>query len=308
MKQMLILGSFLIVGAMVWSWRATAVNAQTAATEIETMTIDLWPDYDQESVLVLLTGTLPPTVALPAVVTIPLPADADLHVVARISQENNMVDDIAYEVGENGVTFTTPDARFRVEYYMPYTVEGSQRTFTYTWLASESVIQLELAVQEPLAATNMVTDPEAATVMVDSRDGLTYHILPVQPVPAAIPYVTTITYTMSEPTLTVNQAAPIVAAPATVPATIETAVSPTNWPLILGILGGGLILLALVWQLATKQAQKKITPSPYSKSARPQTASPKVSATKARFCHQCGEPLVEGDNFCRKCGTAVKKL
>ena len=39
--------------------------AETDATAVDTLVVDLWPDYDKASVLVLLTGTLPKESQLP---------------------------------------------------------------------------------------------------------------------------------------------------------------------------------------------------------------------------------------------------
>ena len=35
------------------------VAAQDEVTELDQMTVELWPDYDRPAMLVLLTGTLP---------------------------------------------------------------------------------------------------------------------------------------------------------------------------------------------------------------------------------------------------------
>ena len=99
---------------------APTVRAQTPVTALDRLEIELWPDYDRPALLVLLTGVLPPGTAMPAAVSIPIPADADINAVARISDTSEMIDDVTYntDAGENDqqhLTFTTPDLRFRVE-------------------------------------------------------------------------------------------------------------------------------------------------------------------------------------------------
>ena len=44
----------------------TAGFAQEPVSAIDTLDIEIWPDYDRPSVLVLLTGTLPGDTRLPA--------------------------------------------------------------------------------------------------------------------------------------------------------------------------------------------------------------------------------------------------
>ena len=63
---------------------ALPVAAQTEVTQLDTLTVELWPDYDRPAMLVILTGTLPESAALPATVTIPLPPEAEINAVARL--------------------------------------------------------------------------------------------------------------------------------------------------------------------------------------------------------------------------------
>ena len=65
--------------------------AQNPASVIDSLDLEIWPDYDKSSVLVLLTGTLPEDTRLPASITLPLPEVAQLNAVARIdSKDGNM--------------------------------------------------------------------------------------------------------------------------------------------------------------------------------------------------------------------------
>ena len=58
-----------------------SIWAQDTVTTLDQLTADIWPDYDQPSVLVLLTGTLPDDVAYPATITVPIPDDATVNAV-----------------------------------------------------------------------------------------------------------------------------------------------------------------------------------------------------------------------------------
>ncbi len=274
--------------------------AQLEATTIENLAVDLWPDYDRPSVLVLLTGTLPDSTVLPVSVTIPLPPGATLNAVARITSENVMTDDVEYTQGEGSLTFVMPDNRFRVEYYMPYDAEGDQHTFEFDWLSDMTVTEMDVAVQQPAAAANMQTQPTAASITTNSNDGLTYHVLPITAVPAGQSYTVQVDYTMSEPTLTVEQLD--TAETSSAPATAVN--NDMNWPLLLAAVGGVLILVALVWQVASSRQKPKRPqkPTPQRTAVPPATPAPKT----VQFCHECGSPVQPEDKFCRVCGTAVK--
>lgn len=271
--------------------------AQLEATAVENLAVDLWPDYDRPAVLVLFTGTLPDATLLPATVTIPLPPGATLNAVARITSDNVMTDDVQYTQGEESLTFVTSDSRFRVEYYMPYDTEGSQHTFEFSWLADLTVNEMDVAVQQPAAATNMQTQPIASSITTNSNDGLTYHVLPVTAVPAGQPYTVQVEYTMNEPTLSATQ---IDAAPANTGATPPPLEDDFNWPLLLAAAGGILILVAVGWQVASRRQKPK----------RPRKTPPQRAATPTpkavQFCHACGSPVGPEDKFCGACGTAVK--
>lgn len=279
---------------------ASPLLAQPAPAPIATLAVDLWPDYDRPAVLVLLTGTLAEDALLPADVTIPLPPGAELNAVARITDDNVMTDDIAYRTGDDGLTLTTPDSRFRVEYYLPYETDGDIRSFDFNWQAAHPVAQFLVAVQQPVAATSLQTEPAAATISQDELDGLTYHFMPSQTLAAQQPYSLNVTYEMPNPALSANQPAPDTAVSPPPPA--ATGSSSLDWPLLVAILGGLMIVAAIIWQVSAGRSKRK-RPSVKPKPLRPpSTAAP----NPAGYCHECGTLLQAGDKFCRHCGTAVK--
>lgn len=282
---------------------ATWVHAQSEAAVIDTLAVDIWPDFDRAAVLVLITGILPPDTTFPVAVTIPLPNAADLNAVARITVDNVMTDDIQYTLGLDSVTFVTPDARFRIEYYLPYTATDVQREFTFTWLADVTVNNIEVAVQQPVMATNMHTQPAAVSIGTDSTDGFTYYVLPATAVAAGQPYTVQVDYTLSEPVLSVNRLPLAPAASGAAATGTPAANTGDNWPLWLAALGGILIIVALVWQVVSNRQQRQRRPQ----SQRPPKLTPQRPPSAARFCHECGAALQTDDKFCRHCGTAVKR-
>jgi len=54
----------------------TAAQAQDTPS-FETITIDLWPEYDRESLLVIYKAELSPEITLPVDVTLRIPVEAD---------------------------------------------------------------------------------------------------------------------------------------------------------------------------------------------------------------------------------------
>jgi hypothetical protein len=178
-------------------------RAQSATDSISSLYVSLWPDFDRRSVLVILTGTLPADASLPADVTLPFPDNGELNAVARVDVDDRMIDDIEFSRSPGTIELTTPDPRFRVEYYFPYSVDGKQRAFDFAWSASVSVEQLNVAVQEPIGANALVMVPSAVD-MVAGQHGMTNHLLESQPVPAGQTFAVQVSYEMLAPHLSVE--------------------------------------------------------------------------------------------------------
>lgn len=278
-------------------------QAQDGVTAVDSLVIDFWPDYDQTAVLVLLTGTLPTGTATPATVTLPLPENVQLNAVAYMDVANGLMN-ADYEVVGDQLVLTTPNLDFRVEYYVPYEVSGSQRSFTYNWTSGMSVNQLEAKIQQPLAAAGMVIEPNPIEVGAAS-DGFTYHLLPNQTIPAGQPFAINVNYTMSADELSVNRAnnsGTIDLQPASPVSTSSNATKSINWPIVAGAAGGILVIAALAFLYLGNQSKTRVRkPSP----TRP-TKPARSNAGATRFCHNCGEGVGAGDRFCRNCGTPVK--
>jgi hypothetical protein len=275
--------------------------SQQPEATLERLTVDLWPDYDRPSVLVLLTGSISADATLPVDVTLPLPSDAMLNAVARISNDNQMIDDISFERGDDTLTLTTPDRRFRVEYYMPYEAEGLQRTFSYVWSGGPAVSQLDIGVQQPQAATSIDVQP-APEAVIEGNDGLQYHNLAIRQLQPAEPFSVEVNYTLTSEQLTAPGAAPASTSNATAPVDDEAGsfLDSIDWPIILSVAGGVLLLLAVGWQVFGARLSARSAP----RKPRPLRA---MRQQQAQFCHQCGARAQEGDRFCRECGTELRR-
>jgi hypothetical protein len=262
------------------------VAAQEEVQTLEWLTVELWPDYDRPAVLVLLTGALPEGAPLPATVTVPLPPEASVNAVARISESNALVDDIEFSQGENSLTLQTPDRRFRVEYYMPYAGSQLLRRFSFRWQSDLNVEQLAVTVQQPRLAPSIDISPQP-DVVSEGDDGLQYYSLPVVAVPANESFAVDVQYTLEQEGLSVGVAGSAAAQ--------ETG---PDWLLLAAVAAGILLLIIaaiLLWPRLN--AARRTTP---------RKPAPE-HAHQARYCHNCGEPAQPGDRFCRQCGTVLKE-
>lgn len=278
---------------------AAPVFAQSPASVIDSLDVEIWPDYDKPSVLVLLTGALPANTPLPAAVTLPLPEAAQLNAVARIdSQDGSMKDDISWSFDSpDMLRFMTPDLRFRVEYYFPYTADKNQHSFDFTWLAAATVNNLRLRMQRPLSAGALQTEPAAANVAT-SFDGFEYHTFPARAVPAGQQFSLHVVYDMAAAQLS---AARLPAPNAgTQPAGLPAASAKRfdiSWAALAAMVAGGLIVIgALIWQFAARRRVPEIHNL---------EDSPVEVQARGRFCPNCGGPVDQEDRFCRGCGAEL---
>ena len=289
--------SFILLVIFIWM-PASICFAQNPVSVIDSLDIEIWPDYDRASVLVLLTGALPGDTRFPASVTLPFPKAAQLNAVARIDGKDGiMKDDIVSSINSAGLlTFITPDLRFRVEYYLPYAVAKSQRSFDYTWLADVTVNNLQLRVQRPTSASTLNIEPAAANVE-RGGDGFDYHIFPARAVPAGKPFALHVDYKMitSQLSATSLPRKNINIQTSAIPATSRTGYG-IDWALAAIVAGGLIFIVALIWQITSRRAAPNIRKPIDSRVER---------QSQAKFCRNCGEPIDEGDRFCSGCGSEL---
>jgi hypothetical protein len=325
--------AFIIVTALFifFLFGLSTVKAQTPADRLSALIVDLWPDYDQPAMLVLLTGELPADAPLPATITIPLPAGADLNAVARYGETGGLFSDVEYVINDNQLTITTPSPRFRVEYYAPYRVDGNTHAYTFDWTGDLAIDSLSAVVQQPLGATFITTDPPSTGSEL-RNDDLTYYRLPAQPLSPGQRYAVQVNYDMPSPQLSVDALQTGAAAPHTTATT-----SPIVW-WVLGVVGVAVVIGGAFYLgrgSASSARRRKPSPSRPAKAKssagrgstvpgstvsgskstptvgkapeKPNAASPpSTTATTARYCHQCGQSAESGDVYCRNCGTKLK--
>lgn len=283
------------------------VSAQTNVTTppLEFISIELWPDYDQKALLVLISGVLPAESERPATISLPLPPEATVNAVAQVDETHGGLLNLDYVVEGNTLTFTTPSEGFRVEYYQPYTPTGTERNIRFAWTPTAPVDQVVVSVQEPLAAADFTLSPTAEQIQ-QLDTGLRYHLFSPQTLTAGQPLFLEISYDLpteelSQPLAQAN--APQSASPAS--DATDTAVSPAipntqdgffvpDWVLFASAFA--LLLVAgFFFVSAWRDRQKKAGPP----------AKPKRQKAKGKHCPTCGTAVDKNGKFCRQCGTPL---
>ena len=298
MRKIILSLFFLLLFLLVLSMRAQA----QAETTLDTMTVQLWPDHDQPSVLVIYDFTLDANTPLPAVVHFQIPSIATLSAVAKSADIGLLtVEPAVTTQGENSiVTFTITDKTdYHLEYYMPYTLDGATRDFVYTWPGDYAVKSFKLIVQKPVAATGLTTDPILTAAPTD-KDGFSY--LSTQTVGLAaqktfamhVRYVNE-TDTLSASTLTVKPSSSL-----TENVSGQVALS-TYLPWILAVLAVILIAGGFGWYWYSSRGMKDGIGR--ATRTRRKTEQP----DRQIYCHQCGKRAQPADHFCRTCGAELRQ-
>lgn len=293
---------------------AMPIAAQSGPAQLNSLAVELWPDYDRPAMLVLLTATLPQDTPLPATLALPIPAGAEIHAVASFNATGALMSDVDYTVENGQITLTTPANRFRVEYYSPYQVEDGKYSYTFKWVSDLAIEQVTTVVQQPVAAREFRIDPAATSSAAERGDGLTYYTLPARSVSAGEPFTVTITYAADAPILSApSQTAPAANTDTTTAATTTTPAAGFD-PVWLLVGAGVLALVGGAWYIGQRQgrsASRSRKPQP-TRAAKPNAGdtkrtsdAPRASST-TKFCHNCGRQSQPGDTFCRNCGAQLK--
>lgn len=282
------------------------VQAQNAA-KFESLEIDLWPEYDMPSVLVIYRIKLSADTALPANLAIRMPTAAGEPFNVAVRESDGMLYLASYTREVQGdwsiirFTVAVPDVQF--EYYDPgLKKDGSQRSYQYTWSGDYPVRVLTMQVQQPVDATQMQISPSLGTGIAGEA-GVMYYNAQVGSLDAGTQFSLSFTYDKQTDTLTKSSMQPQSSQSVDINTPGRSLDVNRIVPWALGGLGVALIIGALVWYFVGDKKQK----STDWRREIVQNVVSEQSGEGGVYCHQCGKRAVAGDRFCRACGTQLRR-
>lgn len=278
------------------------------AVSFSNLTISLWPEYDQPSVLVIYKGTLSPQISLPAEVTMQIPSEAGKAFVVAVGPDAASVADVSSQLQPAGewiqVSFIATTPSIQLEYYDPRLAkDGAQRNFTYEWPAVHAADAITLEVQHPVGSSGMTVTPDAGQTL-QGEDGFAYTLIDKGSVAAGTPFALDISYQKESDDLSVNSVALQPSAPIT-PQTGGRMNLRAVWPWLLGLLGVLLIAGGGYWYWHSGR-QPAETRSRRRHTAQIKPGESQGAADDGVYCHNCGKRALPGDRFCRSCGTRLR--
>jgi hypothetical protein len=277
----------------------TSVRAQDSAA-LKSLTVKLWSEYDQPSMLVIYDFTVTDDTQVPGTIDIPIPSAGNITAVAYDSGGNLILANYQNNPAENTnwqviKIFITERTTYHIEYYLPLERDGNKRSFSYQWTGEYPVNEFNIDVQLPEDSKDVKTSPAIPFVqgqpfltggarMNEMKTGQTYNL--------KLEYFRTSETSMVTPSS--SQVEPI----APVDENTDGRSTLNNLPLLLGGFGAALILIALFFFLRGQSAMQISKPRKRSHNAQESGAQ--------TYCHECGARAHEGDRFCRTCGSKLR--
>jgi hypothetical protein len=276
-----------------------SANAQSGLS-LDTLTVQLWPEFDQPSMLVIYDFTLPQGTTLPVNVTLRIPTEANLIAVAYANNGSLLNVPFQEPQVENSwqvVTITVDTAAaYHIEYYAPLTRQDTQRGYTYLWPGDYAVKAFNVSVKMPVDTTEFTTDPQMKDATPANSDQF-YLEWGTSDLEAGKQLPIKLSYTKTSDRLSASDQ-PLQTG--VVDENTEGRISLSNYlPYILA--GMGILLIVTgglyFWQTSKGKPGRRLR-------HRIRDEEPIGGEV---YCHQCGKRAQPADRFCRTCGTRLRK-
>ncbi len=297
MKRLLL----LLLLALPGPW--AAAQAQTPIP-LTSLTISLWPEFDQPDLLVIIDGEM---ATAGQQVQVPTPPGALINAVAELDAANDLLnapyDLRADAAGNQIITLTPTGSHFRVEYYTALPSSGAARTLDFVLPAGYfTAVSGAIEVLLPPGAANIRSEPALAPAGA-AQSGVSILQRTFTTLEGTASLAQSLRYDNASGALT---APPTPAAAAAPPAATAAPAPGRDNTLLIGGLAFAALLLALaggygLWRLRHPPAPALTTSQ---RRRQPPPPAPSGESGQDHFCRQCGAPFGEGDRFCRKCGGA----
>jgi hypothetical protein len=285
-----------------------ATRAQQATT-LSLVEVDLWPEFDRPTMLVIYHITLPAQTSLPVQMNLRIPAAVGVPNAVAAKQPDGSLVTVPYTQQADGdwsrLVFQATTKEVQVEYYDPGLQKSAdQRHFEYTWPGDYAVDAFDIEVQQPTGATEMQFKPGTVSAR-QGDDGLKYYRMDVGALTLGQQFQITVDYKKSTDELSASSVPVEPSGPLNDPNSgIASMTSILPWFLggvgLLLIVGGGV----WYWQ----SGRQKVSPERelHRRNKPAESVAANVADASNVYCHQCGKRASAGDRFCRACGTELR--
>lgn len=278
-----------------------SVSAQ-GSIKLDAMSVELWPEYDQPSMLVIKQFVLSQDTPLPAEVTLRFPKEGNLVAVAIEKNGEFFNTDFSGPVEQGdwqAITINVASYEpHRMEYYQPLAREGDRRQFKYQWFGDYYVKDFAVTVLVPADSTELITAPvlQNTTTALDGA-AITGTVIQNE-LTMGNSFQFELEYRRDSEALTDPRQSDQIQPSQPVSENTAGRVSIANLPVIIGAFGLALIGIALFsyWR-STQSSESK---------PRRRRRQSQVDTGEQAYCHECGARAHPGDRFCRTCGSRLR--
>ena len=284
------------------------VAAQDAPFGLDRWAVEVWPEYDQPAVLVLLNGTVAGSASLPVDVRIPVPAGVDINAVAFPGEDGRLIS-IPWQseptVEGQDIVFTLDQSDFIVEYYADVISPPPSRSFDLNLAAPYPVQQASVTLRAPARASDLQTTPAMQSTGTDAL-GNPLYALQLGALAAGQPLPFSVSYTKSDANPTIVNA---VVGDDVAGATAADSTGIDWLPLLAGLVLALVVVAGVAfWWWRRRQAAggsrqaRRRAAREKGEATRPASAPAPQKPAKTLYCTQCGAKFEAADQFCRGCG------
>jgi hypothetical protein len=288
----------LLFGLLISPSRAGAQGT----VKLDLMNIELWPEYDKPSMLVINQFVVAKDTPLPASVTLRFPKEGNLVAVAVETTDglyNKNFDPPAEQGDWQAVTVKVESYDpHRIEYYQPLTRDGNKRHFKYQWFGDYYAKEFAVSILVPADSTELITSPilQNTQATADGR-GITGTVVK-NDLRMGNSFQFELEYQRTSDALTDSSQADQIQPAEPVGPDTAGRVSIANLPWVIGGFGLALIGIALFSYWRTTQSSE----------SKPRRRHHRVEeeGDGQAYCHECGARANPGDRFCRTCGSRLR--
>lgn len=302
--NLLILFSLLVI---VVSFSLVSAQDAPVLSKVE---VDIWPEFDRPTMLVIYHLTLSSQTRLPAEIAFLIPNSAGSPHAVAVRQPDESLLSVPYSLerqnDQTRVILQATAPEIQLEYYDTALVkENSDRSYTFDWPGEFQVETFVISVQKPRTAKSIFFLPSTFAAKTGS-DGLTYYLMNVGPLTQGQKFEVKLSYQKDNDELSYEMM-PV----APIEPLDDTTIGFTNLtdilPWILGVLGFTLLFGGAFWywRSGTKKTGFLLSnpEKPGTDSGPPANPAQDIQYV---YCHACGKRASPGDHFCRTCGTALR--
>jgi hypothetical protein len=297
-----------------------SVPAQNTDTnlQVSTMEIDIWPEYDQPSTLVIYRISFASLTNFPAKVSFRIPTSAGDPYSVAMKDLDGLLYDLEYSVIPDGnwsrIEFITSSPDIQLEFYDPIkqNTDGAH-SYSYQGISDYPIEDLKIIIQQPRYAASINLFPDLGPGKINSTDGLMYYTSDVGTVAVNTTINLALSYQKTNSKLSAGSL--------TVSAVNPVSENNSGWnhfvrlmaavwenqTLIssgLLILAGILLLLAAIL-LSTHKRNLTLLSDEGNRETRQKKRTVNSSEIIEVYCHVCGKRARPGDLYCRVCGSKL---